>query len=60
MNTTTQLQKFTITYTFKHSSMGFNNSITVEALNKDQAIEKAKHEVQMCYGSSMIKKFSFK
>jgi hypothetical protein len=61
MNTTTQkLQSFTIIYTFNHSKMGFNNSITVQALNKEQAIEKAKEEVQGCYGSGMIKKFSFK
>lgn len=55
-----KLQSFTITYTFNHSKMGFNNTITLDALNKDQAIEKAKKEIEMCYGSSMLKKFSFK
>jgi len=40
--------------------MGFNNSITLDALNKEQAIERAKKEIEMCYGSSMLKKFSFK
>lgn len=57
---TDKLQSFTIAYTFNHSKMGFNNSITVDALNKEQAIEKAKKEVSMCYGSDMLKKFSFK
>lgn len=55
-----ELPKFTIVYSFNHSKMGFNNSITVEAMNHEQAIEKAKNEVSMCYGSKMLKKFSFK
>jgi len=54
------MKKFTIIYTFKDSRMGFNNSITMEAQNQDQAIEKAKKEVAQCYGSQMFKKFSFK
>lgn len=51
---------YTIVYTFNHSKMGFNNSISIEALNYEQALEKAKREVSMCYGSKMLKRFSFK
>lgn len=53
-------KKITITYEFNHSKMGFQNQITVEANCHEQAIEKAKKEVAMCYGSAMLKKFSFK
>lgn len=53
-------EKYKIVYSFNHSKMGFNNQITVEANCYDQAIEKAKKEVSMCYGSKMLKKFSFK
>lgn len=53
-------EKFTIVYNFNHSKMGFNNSITVEAISREQAIEKAKKEVAMVYGTDMLKKFSFK
>ena len=56
----TQFKKYRIIYSFHHSKMGFNNSITVEALNVDQAIEQAKNEVSGCYGSAMLKRFSFK
>jgi hypothetical protein len=55
-----KLQKLTIVYTFKHSKMGFQNSITVEALNYEQAIEKARKEISDCYGSDMLKRFLFK
>ncbi len=55
-----QIKKYTILYYFNHSKMGFSNSITLTALNVDAAIEQAKKEVEMCYGSQMIKKFSFK
>lgn len=55
-----QVPKFTIVYSFNHSRMGFNNSVTVEAMNYEQAVEKAKIEVSGVYGSSMLKKFTFK
>jgi hypothetical protein len=55
----TQFKKYRIIYTFNHSRMGFNNSITVTALNVDQAIEQAKSEVSGVYGSAMLKRFSF-
>lgn len=53
-------QPYRVVYFFNHSKMGFSNSITVEAINPDQAIEKAKHEVACVYGSGMLKKFTFK
>lgn len=40
--------------------MGFNNSITIIALNVDDAIKDATRQVQEVYGSNMIKRFSFK
>lgn len=56
-----KIQKFTITYSFNVlKKQGVSNSITVEALNREQAIEKAKKEVAMAYGSGMVKKFTFK
>ena len=55
-----QPKKVTVIYTFNNSKFGFNNSITVDAINDQQAIDKAKYEVAGCYGSSMLKKFSFK
>jgi hypothetical protein len=54
------MKQYRIIYSFNHSKMGFNNSITLEALNVDQALEQAKKEVAMVYGTAMLKKFSFK
>jgi hypothetical protein len=56
----TQFKKYRILYTFNNSKMGFQNSITVISLNVDMAIEDAKKEVSMTYGSGMLKRFSFK
>ncbi len=50
----------TVIYNFNHSKMGFSNEITVEAISEEQAIEKAKVAVSECYGSKMLKKFTFK
>jgi hypothetical protein len=55
-----KIQSFTIVYQYNHRSMGFQNSITVNAIDKEKAMEQAKKEVSMCYGSDMLKKFSFK
>ncbi len=49
-----------IIYQFNHSKMGFQNSVTVTAINDEQAIDKAKDEVSGVYGSGMLKKFTFK
>ncbi len=54
------MKDFTVIYTFNHSKMGFNNSITVKAIDNEHAIETARKEVEMAYGSKMIKKFTFK
>ena len=51
---------YTVVYQFRHSSMGFQNSITVEALNAKEATIKASAAVAECYGSKMLKRFSFK
>jgi len=49
-----------VVYYFNHSKMGFSNEITVTAICDEQAIDKAQSEVSGCYGSSMLKRFSFK
>lgn len=51
---------YTVVYQFRHSSMGFQNSITVEALNAEEATNKATIAVSECYGSKMLKRFTFK
>ncbi len=53
------MKKYRVIYTFKHSKMGFNNSITVEGISPDHAIEIARNEVQMTYGKGMINRFTF-
>jgi len=55
-----RLKKYTIIYSFRHSKMGFNNSLTVDAFTLDEAIEKVKKEVSMVYGTGMLKRFDFK
>lgn len=54
------IKAVTVIYTFNHSKMGFNNSVTVDAINDEMAIEKAKQEVAGVYGSKMLRRFSFK
>ena len=39
--------------------MGFQNSLTVYALNIDAAIEDVKRQVAEVYGSAMLKRFTF-
>lgn len=55
-----QLKKYRIIYTFNHSKMGFQNSLTVNNFNVDAAIEQVKKEVAEVYGSKMLPRFSFK
>lgn len=50
---------FRVIYEFRHSKMGFQNSVTVESLNEQQAIEQAKREVSQVYGSKMLPRFIF-
>lgn len=54
------IKKVTVIYNFNNSKFGFNNSITVDAICDQQAIDKAKNEVACVYGSNMLKRFSFK
>ena len=53
------IKKVTVIYTFKHSRMGFNNSITVEAISDEHAIDNARREVSGAYGSKMLNRFTF-
>jgi hypothetical protein len=54
------MKSYRIEYWYNYLEMGFMNSITVKAMNVDKAIEEAKIEVEKCYGSGMMKRFSFK
>lgn len=50
---------YTVVYFFKHSKMGFSNSVTVNAISLEDATKKATEAVSGCYGSGMLKRFSF-
>lgn len=54
------MKKYRIIYSFNHSKMGFQNSITVIALNVDEAIKDAAKQVSEFYGSNLLNRFSFK
>lgn len=56
----TQFKSYRIIYSFNHCKMGFNNSITIIALNVDDAIKDAKNQISEVYGSKMLQRFSFK
>lgn len=56
MNTKYKLLPFIFFYRYNN---GFECSIKVDALNKTQALEKAKEAISSCYGSAMLKHFSF-
>jgi hypothetical protein len=56
----TEFNLYTVIYEFKHSKMGFQNSITVCALNPEMALNNAKSEVSGCYGLKMLPRFAFK
>ena len=51
---------YRILYNFHHSKMGFQNSITTEALSEDHALVNAMEEVTKCYGKKMFSRFTFK
>ena len=51
--------KYQIVYWLRHSKTDFKNSITVEAIDRQQALDKAKESVSGVYGSKMLNKFSF-
>ena len=54
-----KLNTYTIVYQFNNSKFGFQNSVTVTAINIEQAANKAKKEVSDCYGRNMLYRFSF-
>lgn len=54
------MKQYRIEYFFNHSKMGFSNSVTVYAIDEKQAADKAVSEVSGCYGSGMLKRFSFR
>ena len=49
-----------VIYEFRHSKMGFQNQITIEARTPEEAIEGAKREIAQCYGSKMSPRFTYK
>ena len=53
-----KILRFRVTYFYNHPRIGFSNSITVDALDEEQAKEKAVKEISMCYGSDMLKRFN--
>lgn len=55
-----RFKQYRILYYFNHSKMGFQNSITITALNVDDAIKDAEKQVSEVYGSKMLPRFSFK
>lgn len=55
-----QIRKVTVLYNFNHSKMGFQNSVTVDAITDEQAIVNAKKAVAEVYGSKMLPRFRFK
>lgn len=54
------MKKYRIIYTFHHSTMGFQNSITVYNISVDYAIEQAKTELIKTFGENMAKRFTLK
>lgn len=50
---------YRVTYFFKHSIHGFSNNITVTAISVQEAADKVVNAVSECYGSKMLKRFSF-
>lgn len=59
MTTTTNFRLYRVLYNFHHSKMGFQNSITCEALSEDHALVDAMEQVKEVYGSRLFKKFTF-
>ncbi len=51
---------YRVLYNLHDSKMGFQNSITFEALSEDHALRRAMDEVEKCYGKRMFKRFTFK
>jgi hypothetical protein len=54
------MKQYRIIYSFNHRTMGFNNSITVNAENVDKALKEAERKVAQTFGAGQMKWFSFK
>lgn len=56
-----RLYKYSIKFTFSHTSMGFSKTIYIELTNQtpDIALEKAKQEVLNCFGITLFNDFTF-
>lgn len=52
-----KFKDYTITYEFTKSKFGFQNQITVNSNNEENARTKALDEIAKAYGSSMLKYF---
>ncbi len=55
-----ELRRVKVIYEFRHSKMGFQNQVTVDAISDNHAIENASREVSEVYGSKMLPRFTFK
>lgn len=53
-------KSYQVEYIFNNAKFGFSNSVTVLAISSIDAETKAIAEVSACYGSKMLKRFSFK
>lgn len=53
------VKKYTVTYQENSAVGGFSSKIKVEAISRQQAIDKAKYEVAGAYGSAKLKRFTF-
>lgn len=60
INLSSEFRIYKVVYTFNHSKMGFNNQISIEARDEEEAIYKAKIEISGVYGKKMLNRFSFK
>lgn len=51
---------YRVIYEFRHSKMGFQNSITTTGLSPEHALQNARNDVSGAYGSKMLSRFTFK
>lgn len=54
------MKQYRIIYTFSHRTMGWQNSITIDAFSLDIAMAEAKEGCLDLYGSDIVKRMSFK
>ena len=53
----TQFKDYKVIYEYTKARFGFQNQITVNSNNEENAKAKAIYEIVKCYGSGMIKYF---